>query len=298
LSAGPNVSMFTASWYTPLVVADINGDGMDDIGIMHAQQGGVFPVYLHYSEGETFGAQCDTLHLPTSFPEQPIVYRLYSWDFNDDGRDDLCYRCAPDTLAVLLNAGPVAVTLQNFDVRFDRPGSVVLDWEITQDAPCEAFVIRRKTDRTEYLRIGREDAAPGVTLYTFIDREISSLYGETVTYRLDLIERDGSTRMLAEERLAIPRPALTLHQNFPNPFNPGTVISFDLPVRERVSLEIFDVSGRLVKRLLYDEEREPGSHTVSWDGSNDAGKAVSSGIYYYRLTAGKASMTHEMVLLR
>jgi hypothetical protein len=298
LSVGPNVSMFTASWYKPLVVADINGDHKDDIGIMHEQQDGIFPVYLHYSEGETFGAQCDTLHLPTSFPEQPIVYRLYSWDFNGDGRDDLCYRCAPDTLAVLLNAGPVAVTLQSFDVRFDRSDGVVLAWQVTQDPLAEAFVIHRRTDRTEYAGIGREDAAPGVTRYAFVDDEISSLYGETVTYRLDLVERDGSTRMLAEERLTIPRPALTLHQNFPNPFNPGTAISFDLPARERVSLGIFDVSGRLVRRPLHDEEREPGSHTVSWDGRNDAGKAVSSGIYYYRLTAGKASITRKMVLLR
>ncbi len=298
LSAGPKVSTGTALMYTPLVVADINGDGMDDIGIIHAQQGGIFPVYLHYSEGETFGAQCDTLHLPTSFPAEPIVYKLYSWDFNNDGRDDLCYRCAPDTLAVLLNCGPVAATLQSFGVRLDRSGGAVLEWQVTQDPLAEAFVVHRRTDRTDYSRIGREDAVPGVTRYTFIDDEISSLYGETITYRLDLIERDGSTRLLAEERLTIPCPALTLHQNFPNPFNPGTAISFDLPMREQIRLEIFDVSGRLVRSLLHDEERGPGPHTVSWDGRNDAGQAVSSGIYYYRLTAGKASMTHKMALLR
>ncbi|UCF06077.1 MAG: T9SS type A sorting domain-containing protein [bacterium] len=297
LSVGPNVSMASASGYTPLVVADINGDGKDDIGIIHEQQGGIFPVYIHYSEGETFGSECDTLHLPTSFPAQPIEYRLYSWDFNSDERDDLCYRCAPDTLAVLLNPEPVAVTLQSFQVRFDRPDGVVLDWKVTQDPLCEAFVIRRRTDRTEYFDIGRKNAIPGITQYTFVDGEISSFYGETITYRLDLIDRSGSTRMLAEERLTIPRLALTLHQNFPNPFNPGTAISFDLPAREWVSLEIFDVSGRLVKRLLHSAELEPGLHTVSWDGRNYAGKAVSSGIYYYRLTAGKASISHKMVLL-
>jgi hypothetical protein len=298
LQTGPTISLHNASHFMPLVVADLNGDGCDDVGVLGAPESGMFPVYLHYSEGETFGAASDTLHLPTVFSEYSIWHQLYSWDFNDDNRDDLCYLCAPDTFAVLLNAGPVAVALRSFTVQFDKTRGVVLDWEVSNDLHGETFMIRRKTERTTYSGIGLKEATPGVTRYVFTDEGILSLFGEAVTYRLDLIEQDGAIRKLAEKRLTIPCPALALHQNFPNPFNPATAILFDLPGRQRVSLEIFDVSGKLVRRLLHDEERGPGSCTVSWDGRNAAGKIACSGIYYYRLTAGKSSVTRKMALLR
>lgn len=90
---------------------------------------------------------------------------------------------------------------------------------------------------------------------------------------------------------------LTLHPNHPNPFNPSTTIRFRLVSRGRASLRIYDVRGALV-RTLFDEPRDAGPGTEMWDGRNDVGATVASGVYVYRLTAGDDSRTRKMVLLK
>ncbi|MFZ0390524.1 MAG: FlgD immunoglobulin-like domain containing protein, partial [Calditrichia bacterium] len=88
-----------------------------------------------------------------------------------------------------------------------------------------------------------------------------------------------------------------LEANYPNPFNPVTTISFVLPATQQVKLEIFDVLGRKVRTLL-NGKQQPGAHQVNWNGTNDYGKAVSSGIYYYRLTSGSYEKTMRMLLMK
>jgi regulation of enolase protein 1 (concanavalin A-like superfamily) len=83
----------------------------------------------------------------------------------------------------------------------------------------------------------------------------------------------------------------------PNPFNPSTNIMFHLPQRTRVRIDIFDVRGRLVRRLL-DENRPSGRHGVSWDGSNESGVPVASGVYIAQLIAGPYQNSIRMVLLK
>jgi predicted outer membrane repeat protein len=88
-----------------------------------------------------------------------------------------------------------------------------------------------------------------------------------------------------------------LYQNHPNPFNPTTRIRFEIGERLPVTLSIFDVHGRLVRRLV-DDVRGPGVHSVEWNGKSDQGASVSSGIYFYRLEAGDGIETRKMVLLK
>jgi hypothetical protein len=95
---------------------------------------------------------------------------------------------------------------------------------------------------------------------------------------------------------SLPRP-LHLDQNVPNPFNPNTVLSFDLPEKMRVTLAVYDLHGKLV-RTLVDGEVDAGHHPVSWDGRSNEGRAVASGIYVARLNAGSVVQTVKMTLLR
>jgi hypothetical protein len=88
-----------------------------------------------------------------------------------------------------------------------------------------------------------------------------------------------------------------LMQNHPNPFNPSTTISFDLPAKAKVSLKVYDVAGRLI-RTLTDREWAAGRHSISWDGHNESGASVASGVYFYRLESKDFSGTKKMVLLR
>jgi len=88
-----------------------------------------------------------------------------------------------------------------------------------------------------------------------------------------------------------------LYQNQPNPFNPVTTIRFDLPKAEYVRLEIFDLQGRRVSRLL-SGYLDAGAHSIWWDGLDERGRQMSSGVYYYRLHAGEFVEVKRMVLLR
>jgi endonuclease I len=90
---------------------------------------------------------------------------------------------------------------------------------------------------------------------------------------------------------------LVLHQNAPNPFNPSTTISYELNNAGRVDLRVYDLSGRLV-RTIYQGAEEAGTHQKHWAGRDQSGRAVGSGVYFYRLQAGSDVETRRMLLAK
>jgi hypothetical protein len=88
-----------------------------------------------------------------------------------------------------------------------------------------------------------------------------------------------------------------LHQNHPNPFNPTTIIRYELATAGRVSVKVYDVSGALVK-TLEDRDRAPGRYEVGWDGENERGERVSSGVYFYVLETPSVRLTKKMVCIK
>ncbi|NQS98264.1 MAG: T9SS type A sorting domain-containing protein [candidate division Zixibacteria bacterium] len=91
--------------------------------------------------------------------------------------------------------------------------------------------------------------------------------------------------------------AFRLCQNYPNPFNPETIIEFELPYSTEVRLKVFNINGQLVCSLINDY-LEAGYHRIEWDGGNQDGQALSSGIYFYRIKAGGYSAVKKMILLK
>lgn len=117
----------------------------------------------------------------------------------------------------------------------------------------------------------------------------------------DVLERNGSIKRIAGVEFMDETPEYRnyLASAYPNPFNPTTTIRYSVRERTHVSLKIYDVGGRLVKTLV-DEAKNPNSngHSVEWNGRNNLGHRVSSGLYFYRLVAGSFTKTKKMVLLR
>ena len=132
---------------------------------------------------------------------------------------------------------------------------------------------------------------------SFTYRDESAEPGTTYRYRVEYVGGSGVHILFETDPVAVPALQLTLHQNSPNPFNPSTTISYYLPERMRVRLDVYDVSGRLVARLA-DGEQERGDRVVQWNGRGMRGDRVSSGVYYYRLQAGKKVISRTLVLLR
>ena len=115
-------------------------------------------------------------------------------------------------------------------------------------------------------------------------------------WNIDDVEIWGLAGTLSAAGDEVPGPRLAVG-NHPNPFNPLTRVTFALDRDGPVSLAVYDVQGRLVRRLVSDS-LEAGSHTAVWDGSDDSGRRVGSGVYFARLVAGGQVVQHKMVMLK
>jgi hypothetical protein len=189
----------------------------------------------------------------------------------------------------------VATLLQNYNVDF-MGEFMEITWRLSAVDEGIEFIVLRSTgedaadEKLTDIVIQRD----GLTFRT-IDRDIER--GRTYRYRVEYII-DGKSHTLFETRpVTTPSLPLTLFQNYPNPFNPLTKIRFYLPEKTFVTIDIHDVAGRRIARLL-GERRKAGYHVLTWDGRNDAGQPVGSGIYFYRIKTGKKSISRKMVILR
>ena len=88
-----------------------------------------------------------------------------------------------------------------------------------------------------------------------------------------------------------------LHQNYPNPFNPITTIRYDLPEQSFVSIKIYDILGRRIRKLI-NTTQDAGYKSVIWDGTDELGRNVGTGSYLYQIKAGDLTQTRKMLLLR
>jgi hypothetical protein len=171
---------------------------------------------------------------------------------------------------------------------------VELSWEISSDDAISGFEIYRGLGAGEMSdRVNAGGMIPAEAR-SYVD-EIAD--GRTYTYTLRVVLADGSTVESGTVTAGTPVRALSLEQNYPNPFNPTTTITFGLPAEGMVELVVYDLEGRLVRRLAHGP-MTAGLKEVSWDGRDDGGNAVGSGVYLYQLKAGTRTLAKKMVLLK
>ncbi len=120
-----------------------------------------------------------------------------------------------------------------------------------------------------------------------------------VTYRGSLTRQAsaaGTGFVSNSDAVSCPVPD-RLSQNYPNPFNPHTTIAFDLARAGQVRIEIFNTKGQKIRKLT-SGDFSAGAHSVNWDGTDDGGQAVSSGLYFYRMQSASGLQTRKMLLLK
>lgn len=116
-------------------------------------------------------------------------------------------------------------------------------------------------------------------------------------YLLDDVELSGESVVdVANSNLNLP-VAFYVYQNYPNPFNPSTTIRYSLPKSDNVLINIYDINGNLISTLL-NAKQNAGTHEVTWDGKNNSGLQVVSGVYLYKVQAGNSSKISKMILLK
>jgi len=126
--------------------------------------------------------------------------------------------------------------------------------------------------------------------YVFTDANLPS---GRYTYRLKQIDNSGVFKYSQETEVEISAPRIfSLSQNYPDPFNPSTQIDFSIPQKSQVTLKVYDVLGKEVTTLI-EGTKDAGTYTTTWNAQN-----YSSGVYFYRLTAGYFTITKKLVFLR
>ena len=197
-------------------------------------------------------------------------------------------------MRVTANGETVATLLQSFAAHA-RASRIIIEWRLAEVDADARFIVLRTSGGGAYEELGAAGLRRDGLSFTYSDETCRP--GGTYRYRVD-IETAGERSVLFEsEPISLPPLELALAQNYPNPFNPMTTIRFDLPGKERVRLAVYDCAGREIV-LLLDGEREAGANEVLWDGRDARGAAAGTGIYFYRLMAGKRSLTKKMVLLK
>jgi hypothetical protein len=191
-------------------------------------------------------------------------------------------------LAEISSTVDVAIAMFSGELSED---AVILTWALSAGSTFEGFnVYRSETTEEAFERINEAL----VTEMTYRDETAEP--GKSYLYRIGAVDR-GKETFSPAMTMKLPAKPLSLYQNYPNPFNPSTAIVFYNPRREQVSITIYNVAGSRVRTLL-DSTMPVGKHVIPWDGRNDGGNTVGSGVYYYRLTAGKKTMTRKMVVVR
>ncbi|MBN2011989.1 T9SS type A sorting domain-containing protein [candidate division KSB1 bacterium] len=186
----------------------------------------------------------------------------------------------------------VPVELSSFAAQMVND-NIVVEWRTETEKNAYGFDIERCTDYTQFQKVGFLKAA-GTTIapqhYEFVDQNITP---GTYHYRLRQIDLDGTAEYSNTIQIECGKPiSYHLYSNYPNPFNPSTYITFDLPEYGAVTLQIFNLHGQLVETLIK-QELNSGTHRIEWNASQ-----FPSGVYIARLISGRQARTIKLMLMK
>ena len=188
-----------------------------------------------------------------------------------------------------------AIELNSFTASTIKKG-ILLEWE-HNNLPIDYIgfnVYRSINPKTDYKQLNISTLKEN----NFIDYNITN--DITYYYKLGELNNSGVETMyppisiLYNSHLPL---VYELHQNYPNPFNPETTLRFNTPEDTHISLKIYNIKGQLVSTLL-EKELKAGTHNINWNGTDQTGKPLPSGIYHYRLESDNYIDTRSMLLLK
>jgi hypothetical protein len=186
---------------------------------------------------------------------------------------------------------PVPVELSSF-TGYGTSEGVELAWKTATETNNSGFAVERSSDNITFQRIGfvnGNGTTASLHQYSYSDKTASG----KVFYRLKQIDFNGSFKYSKTIEVNASKPvSFALNQNYPNPFNPTTTISYSVPEKSFVSIKVYNVLGNVVA-TLENGQVEAGQHQVHFNASG-----LSSGVYFYTISAGNFSATKKLMLLK
>lgn len=177
------------------------------------------------------------------------------------------------------------------DLSFAQQEFIRLGWTPNDEPDLAHYVMYR--DDIPGTMVYLDSISSSDTLYT--DSQV--IAGNTYYYKLTAVDFAGNESDPSNEVMAVAGTITMINdnsdiirdfglkQNYPNPFNPTTTIEYSIPRPSKVSVTIYNTAGQEIRRLS-DEFKEPGSYKIEWDGRDNSGRTVSSGVYFYQMIAG------------
>jgi hypothetical protein len=202
---------------------------------------------------------------------------------------------------------PVAAELASLTSQITVDKDVLLNWGVASQTNNMGWEVYRSVDGRVYTRVSDMILGDGnsdeFADYSFLDDEAPT--ADVLFYYLNQTDVDGSTTrsqvvevdLLASATLVLPT-VTALRQNFPNPFNPETTIDFDLSSGQTVHVTVYDITGQVVRKLVDGEQMSAGTYQRVWDGRNNNGIKVGSGVYFFQMRAGDFVDKRKMTLLQ
>jgi len=189
--------------------------------------------------------------------------------------------------------GTATVNVQGFSGRSVRSG-VELTWNVVSDGEVQGMRIYRGTGTQEPGRVLNGHLVPPEA-GAYFDTAVRP--GRSYRYSLAAVLHDDTEIRSQTITVSTKAGSIELFQSVPNPSNPTTTIAFVLPEEARVTLSLYALDGRLVRTLI-DDTLPGGAREVQWDGKDNRGNVVSSGVYFYRLRAGKHALARKLLYLK
>ena len=191
---------------------------------------------------------------------------------------------------------PVPVELTSFSATATE-NSVKLSWMTATESNNFGFQVERKNE-SAWQKIAFLQGKGTTTIPTNYHYTDENLQPGTYQYRLKQIDTDGAFEYSNILSVTVGAPErFSLQQNYPNPFNPSTSINYELLTDGKVVLKIYNLLGQKV-RTLVNGNQAAGFRSVLWDGKNDSGSSVPSGIYIYEMRAGDFIMRRKAMFLK
>ncbi|MFN3872309.1 MAG: PQQ-dependent sugar dehydrogenase [Ignavibacterium sp.] len=195
----------------------------------------------------------------------------------------------------------IPVELGTFNATVVGKNKVRLDWFTVTETNNAGFSIERSKDGVNFREIyfiGGNGTSTNRNTYSYIDEDVD--YG-VYYYRLKQVDHDGSFNYLNVVTIDLGLPkSFELKQNFPNPFNPSTKITFTVPegTNNKVTLKVFDLLGNEIATLI-NETKSAGIYEVEFSANSVSDTAeLKSGVYIYQLSAGNYSVARKMIYLK
>ncbi len=247
--------------------------------------------------------------------EAMMSYIVFNPAMTSPALTDVSYQ-APDGSKYL--ASFAAVTPSNNDWLISQPFTLGDEGEVTFKAKSitnqyglerfNVLVSTGSTNPNDFTSISGASYTEAPIAWTSYMYGLNNYANQTIRVAIQCVSNDAFVFMLDDFKVVsaggtdnddTTAPVLTnaLKGNYPNPFNPETTISYSVEKAGKVTLEVFNILGQKVKTLVNDS-RNAGNHNVVWNGKDDAGRAVSSGVYFYRMKNGNYSKTNKMILMK